>query len=180
MPMRWSKSAMPRSLRSTGMRPSVVESSVVALLAVAACTVDVGGTTTFGGTETGGGSGGPGFTPDPVACEVAPECFAAIECCPLPQPSTSHVGAACPSAEWPNNWSCVNNICVHGGCTSSGQCSMPGFACAQVGGIGHCVAPCSVDADCTNWGEGHGMLHTECIGEDDSSNKFCLQPVPNP
>lgn len=124
------------------------------------------------GDPSGSGSGGgtTGVLPDPDPCDAKP-CAEAVDCCA----NANHPGAVCPGP-YPNNWTCEQSLCVHGGCNVTADCVIDGFDCLQVGSIGRCVAPCITDQDCV---ELHNMPGTRCIGESATSN-FCLEEIPAP
>ncbi len=156
-----------------------------------------GGTPTTGATTGEGGSGpgdGPGYTPDPQACEpkMCTVQTVAEDCCEGSQPG---LPSACPSANYPNNWSCVNGACVHGGCSNDADCVIPGFECVDLGGVSQCVAVCSIPSggtggdceDCDDCddpedadtdGVAHFLPGTECIGVAAGGVMYCSQPLP--
>ncbi len=170
---------------------------VAALVAVATVACVVGPHGEFE-SVSGGGTGGTGagttgttgdpFAPDPVACDAAPECGNASDCCSLNQPPVSLVPYACASDNFPNNWRCVaseSGVCKQQwasdanpiGCdpaiTDQTECRVNGFTCHEINGIGHCVATCTTNADCTDT---HGMPHATCETVDGVD--FCMHVVP--
>ena len=151
-----------------------------AALALCGCGDDGGGS---GGGESGGTGGvsttsATGYEPDPEACEISKPCTVAADCCEGVQHPGTLPGITCPSSTYPHNWSCVVSggagHCVHGGCTVDSHCAnlVPGLECMQVDGVGHCVAPCVNDDDCTT---DQIMDATKCIGESDLGEDFCLE-----
>lgn len=177
------------------------------LITLSACEVGSGGSTSFGdgggdgtwttstitdstsGSDTGGsGETGddPGYTPDPEVCEATP-CSTPDDCCQGYQPG---LPSACPSAGYPDNWTCENQMCVHGGCSSDVDCVFSGFECINLGTVSQCVAPCSVpsgiddldDCDDRQDEDSDGLAHyipgTECIGVAAGGVRYCAQPFP--
>ena len=179
-------------------------------LLLAGCEVGAGGTTSFGdgsgtgGTSTAGttageggsGSGdGLGYTPDPQACEPKTCTVETMgeDCCVGVQPG---LPSACPSMDYPNNWSCdENGMCVHGGCSDDADCLIPGFECVDLGGGSQCVAVCNLPSggtggdceDCDDCedpedvdmdGIAHFLPGTECIGVAAGGVMYCSQPLP--
>lgn len=167
----------------------------LALACFVGCADDPVATSSFG---TGGGDGGdagsgttgsesadetgddPTYTPDPIAC-TPHTCVDAADCCVGAQPA---LPGACPSADWPNNWTCSSGTCVHGGCSANADCIVPDFDCVNLGTVSQCVAVCEDDDDCTEAEDdndndlSHAMPGTECIGTAAGGVQYCLQPLP--
>lgn len=167
-----------------------------AAILLAACVVDPQGDfeSLSGGTygdvsgvdgSDGGGNDDSSFPPLPLECDYdlganplgESACTVDADCCAPPVVS---LGFACPSDAYPNNWSCESNVCVQRsstiadkGCSNDADCLFPGFICATMSGIGHCVAPCESTADCQ--GE-HNMPNSSC--EQISGYDFCMQEQP--
>lgn len=92
-------------------------------------------------------------------------CTTAAECCPS--------GAKdCPSAKYPNNYTCVSGACVNPACSlgpaGTAECAAvnPKYDCFTKGGVRDCAFACTTDGDCT--------APQTCVGQDDSGKKFCL------
>lgn len=115
-------------------------------------------------SESDGTAGDTTGGPDAGTCAMG--CEEAIDCCPL--------GAVdCPSETYPDNWSCVENVCVFGGCSTNDDCESgvnPGQSCHEVDGTGVCFDPCAENNDC----EGEAT----CTGVADDGMMFCELPVP--
>lgn len=158
-------------------------------LASIACNVDAGGhfESLSGGTygpDSGGGdvleeddgeaggadeTGENPFPPDAEACVfdgAGTACSTAADCCMTEQPPAFLVPGACPSAAFPNNWSCNgSNQCVHesgsgnDGCDEHSDCSsiLEGYVCVIVAGNGRCAPGCASTADCLEKVDGHGL-----------------------
>ena len=123
------------------------------------------------GTGTSGGETSSTtfvYVPDNVAC-VVPECVDAADCCP---DGGLHPGGVCPGT-FPNNWECVAEQCVHGGCLEDDDCIVEGLECRTVNGLGRCVAPCANTAECI---EDDHMDGTKCIGVGETTG-FCLEDL---
>lgn len=113
-----------------------------------------------------------GYIPDPEPCDEPKPCDMGADCCEGPVYDDS----PCPGV-YPNNWTCVNAQCVHGGCTQNSDCTnqlAPGLECRTVGSIGHCVLPCGDHDECEA-----NMPGTLCIGDSQTTN-FCLEEVDPP
>lgn len=134
-----------------------------------------------GGTGSGSASDTTGATtttsgPDPEPCDAVRSCMNDEQCCEGLAAGGQPPSVSCPSENYPYNWSCENNICVHGGCLSDSDCSQlfTGLTCMSVGNIGQCVAPCANDSDCT---DDAVMPGTTCSGLSDQNESFCVQPT---
>jgi hypothetical protein len=79
----------------------------------------------------------------------------------------------CPGA-YPNNWTCVNQNCVHLGCTGDADCVMDGFTCKMVRGTHQCVHLCTTDTDCLTTAR---MPGTKCLDEIDGGGKICIEDL---
>lgn len=149
-----------------------VASTAIALLAwAAACVVGPGGEF----ESLSSGTTGDPFAPDPVACDPAPDCGGASECCDANQPPVSLVPYACASDNFPNNWQCVAGACKQQWASNSNpnpnpvgcdpsiddqtECRVMGFTCHEINGVGHCVATCTTDEECAAT---YAMPHATC------------------
>lgn len=123
------------------------------------------------------GTTGPLFEPDDNACELM-TCITAQTCCLKAGIQASSYlpldNAQCPGF-YPNNWSCWEGFCVHGGCSNSWECGHPSLACKQVSGTGYCVQVCDPMDDAPCGPEG---MHLACSGEADDETNFCKQDPP--
>jgi len=119
------------------------------------------GTDTGAGTETGGATAG--------TCQQG--CNEAGDCSP---PNAMN----CPSDEYPNNWTCADNLCVFGGCAGDNDCpNLPlGQECHEIDGVGTCFVPCGNDLECA------AQPGTSCDGVADDDAMYCAaapQPCEN-
>lgn len=127
------------------------------------------GPTTGGGSGSGGGT--VGVLPDPDPCDDIVPCSEPKDCCVNPD----HPGSNCPDGPFPDNWTCVNSICTHGGCSVDSDCTLlhlPELECllVDVSTVKQCVATCASDADCV----AKHMPGSVCMGD---SPKFCREQV---
>ena len=75
----------------------------------------------------------------------APACETASDCC--------YGNPDCPGP-YPENWSCTNGACVHGGCSSDEQCPVgldTPWICIQREVYAWCLPSCQTDQDCLDF-----------------------------
>jgi hypothetical protein len=75
---------------------------------------------------------------------------------------------SCPSAQYPNNYTCVGGACRSPQCQSASDCTAqsPKLDCFTIGGVSDCAFACMMDVDCTP--------PLTCIGKDDNGKQYCL------
>jgi hypothetical protein len=122
------------------------------------------GTTSPSTTSTVSTSTDPAEPPDPTAGEplgyCTEVCQTVSDCC--------HGDPACPGP-YPNNWSCIDGACVHGGCSSDEQCLATidePWICAKTHLGAWCLPDCRSDQDCENFQD------WECV-TDESGRGYC-------
>ena len=135
---------------------------------------DAAGTTTVATTsgpstdaDTGSGSSGLADSTTGEAVPMGPPkctktCIVPGECCP---PGVE----GCPSSDYPNNWTCVDDLCVDPQCASDAECG--GGACLTIFGLNSCATPCSEDGDCAVISD-----IAACAGMADDGQGFCIEP----
>jgi hypothetical protein len=147
---------------------------VLPLLAASLLACGDGGSGDNTSFETAGTFGDTSSGPPPGPCSPK-GCDVAADCCP-----ETHQGLApgC-HGDYPNNWSCVQGECVHGGCDVNGSdCDIvPGMICAKKNGTGQCVVACTNDTQCETVGH---MKGATCSGLSDGpiAISYCIQPLP--
>lgn len=116
--------------------------------------------------DSGDSTDGTGETGGEQAGYCAQSCNEDADCCPLGS-------VLCPSEDYPDNWSCVDNVCEFGGCQSDDDCQSvvsQDDTCHEIGGVGTCFDPCAEDQDCAQ-----GLT---CTGVADDGAMYCTAEVP--
>lgn len=124
-----------------------------------------GGTAGTGGGNAGGGGGSGGGTSAGGYCGKS--CAMPADCCPMGVPD-------CPSANYPNNWTCDSGACGAPQCATDMDCTfggvLMGYGCLTISTNKACQKTCTTDADCD-------MLMLKCTGTDDNGMKYCSAPT---
>ena len=162
---------------------AVARLSSIALLLLSACAEDRqpppsdGTTTTAAATGSSSGepmpdlpasdeSTGPGW-PLPTEDELLQcvrTCEGPWDCCP---PGTE---GQCPGTTYPNNYTCVEGVCVFPPCLEDDDCLGEGEACVLVRGYPRCVLPCDGDdAPCAAV-----QAEQTCAGTSDDGQAYCM------
>ena len=128
-----------------------------------------GGVVTTSGPSTDTGPASTGIAdsssgdPAPMGPPVCTKtCIVPGECCP---PGAE----GCPSSDYPNNWTCVEDLCVPPQCTNDAQCGE--LSCLPLYGVNTCLTACTEDGDCAGISD-----ISVCIGMADDGQGFCLEP----
>lgn len=162
---------------------------LVALVVVPACTEDrepptqstgaassssgTGGDSTFVMQPDlgGGGTTGPAWPlpseDDLLTCVRS--CEGPWDCCP---PNSAGV---CPGPDYPNNYMCIQEMCVFPPCTGDSDCPGAGERCLEVAGWPTCVLPCDGDDACAA-----ADTDLTCSRTADDGSGYCFAHCSNP
>jgi hypothetical protein len=113
-------------------------------------------------TATVSTSSDPTAPPEPVSGTCVPTCQSVEDCC----------GGApdCPG-DYPDNWTCRDGVCIHGGCASDEDCNSGGFnedfVCGEYLGGRFCLPKCVAFDDCVP------LMGWACTGVSRGGEPYC-------